>query len=248
VSLGQVASTDVKQIAALAASSFDLRLVLPDEYRYSELGLCVLDAVFSIGIRYTAVRAVVHRYASFYGLSITRQSLTDQSDLQTYPSRAAQEPVSTLIERIEGVGPERFSTEVVRNRCRTSSRGGILKSDASLRFARILAASGVEYFQDVSKVLTSASFDAQVRAIPGQRSGISLRYFFMLAGSEDRIKPDRHIIRFLSTALHRPVVIEEAEPLLRAVAGELAQNHPNLNLRTLDYCVWDWQRKQKWGV
>ena len=38
----------------------DLRTVeLPDEYFYPSLPLCVIDAVFSIGVRYEAVRRAV---------------------------------------------------------------------------------------------------------------------------------------------------------------------------------------------
>lgn len=35
---------------------------LPCEYYYSSVPLCVIDAVFSIGVRYGRVRAVVKRY------------------------------------------------------------------------------------------------------------------------------------------------------------------------------------------
>ena len=44
-----------------------------------------------------------------------------------------------------------------------------------------------------------------MRAIPGQRSGISLTYFFMLAGSDDLVKPDRMLGRFLRGCLSHEV-------------------------------------------
>jgi len=57
--------------------------------------------------------------------------------------------VSDLIHQISSVGQERFATEVMRNRARTSSRGGILKAEASLRFAEVLQAHGIEVLQDL---------------------------------------------------------------------------------------------------
>jgi hypothetical protein len=45
---------------------------------------------------------------------------------------------------------------------------------------------------------------AEVQRIPGQRSGISFAYFLMLARSDDMVKPDRMIRRFVGRAMGFP--------------------------------------------
>ena len=79
--------------------------------------------------------------------------------------------------------------EIYRNRLRllppviaanTSTRRGILKSEAVLHFSRVLHQHGVDYLQDVDSIIGSKDFEADIRQIPGQRSGTSLRYFYNL--------------------------------------------------------------------
>ena len=63
----------------------------------------------------------------------------------------------------------------------------------------------------------------------------------MLAGSDDLIKPDRMILRFLETALDRTVQVPEAQPLLASAAGALKSKHPQLTPRLLDFKIWEYQ-------
>ena len=135
-----------------------------------------------------------------------------------------------------------MANRVYRNRQRTSSRGGILKAEAALRFASCLRRHGIETFQDLPSVATHPGFEAEIRAITGQGSGISLKYFRMLVGSDELIKPDRMILRFLSKTLGREVGVEEAQDLLRAACTQLQERHPGLTPRLLDYVIWKFQR------
>ncbi|MEJ1959689.1 MAG: hypothetical protein WDM70_09960 [Nitrosomonadales bacterium] len=89
-----------------------------------------------------------------------------------------------------------MAVDVYRNRQRTSARNGILKADAVNRFAAVLRKYNIEYLQDISEALGNTALERDIRSIPGQTSGISLKYFFMLAGSDDLIKPDRMILAF----------------------------------------------------
>ena len=38
--------------------------------------------------------------------------------------------------------------------------------------------------------------EKKIKEIPGQKSGLSFKYFLMLVGNENLIKPDRMIIRY----------------------------------------------------
>lgn len=206
---------------------------LPPEYHYQSLPLCVIDAVFSIGVRYESTRNVVKRYADYFGLPLfsdNRQELISMND---------QESISDFVEKMEKHGIEFFTTEIFCNRQRTSSRNGILKTEAVYRFAQTLKAFRVNYLQDVPKVLTDASFEESIRTIPGQSSGTSLTYFFMLSGSENLIKPDRMVLRFINEAIGIAVNLTQAQGLIRDACSILQTQHPCLTPRLLDYLIWE---------
>ncbi len=212
--------------------------ILPDEYYYNSLPLCVIDAVFSMGVRYESVQAVVNRYCQHFKV---RQFRIDRS---ATPPLKAQESIRGLCEHFEEYGVERMTTEIFANRQRTSTRSGILKAEAAWRFASTLRLHLVEYLQDVAHQPPRNSLEQDIRSIPGQGSGISLQYFWMLAGSDDLVKPDRMIIRFLETSLERTVQIDEAQLLLTYAASELKLIYPRLTPRLLDFKIWQYQRAQ----
>lgn len=212
--------------------------ILPDEYYYNSLPPCVIDAVFSVGVRYESVQAVVNRYCRYFKV---RQFRIDRS---AAPPLKAQESISELCEHFQEYGLERMTREIFANRQRTSTRNGLLKAEAARRFASTLESHRIEYLQDVAQQLPSESLEQDIRSIPGQGSGISLQYFWMLAGSDDLIKPDRMIIRFLETSLERTVQVDEAQSLLTYAASALRSIYPSLTPRLLDFKIWEYQRAQ----
>jgi hypothetical protein len=226
---------DAEVVAAVCRRSLDLGAPLGDEYRYAHVSLCVLDAVFSIGVRYAAIAATVRRYARWASLALSRVG-------SALPARAAQQPLGAFVAHVADLGPERFAGEVASNRQRTSTRSGILKAEAALRFAQALSAAGVTHFQDVAGAAHEPDLDAALRAIPGQGSGISVAYFFMLAGDDQLVKPDRMILRFLAAALGRNVTIKEAQGLVAQACEILVLEHPHLTPRALDHAIWSYQR------
>jgi hypothetical protein len=232
--------TDAERVATHATHVLSLTdAKLTDDYYYQHLPLCVIDAVYSIGVRYEGVRNVVNRYCGRFGLEKTRRDRT------CLPPEDGQEPLSTLCDRHEKLGPDGMASEVYQNRQRTSSRGGILKAEAVYQFACALRETGVQFFQDLNDAAHNDALDTQVKSIPGQRSGISLQYFWMLAGSDDLIKPDRMILRFLESTLDRPVSMDESLELLRGSCAILRQEYPGMTPRLLDYKVWEHQREQE---
>jgi hypothetical protein len=74
--------------------------------------------------------------------------------------------------------------------------------------------------------------------VPGQASGISWRYMRMLAGLPD-VKPDRMVIRFLTSALHvveTSIDSDRAADLIQAAA-----EHFGVDQRALDHEIWEYQ-------
>ena len=135
-----------------------------------------------------------------------------------------------------------MTDDVFANRQRTSTRNGILKAEAVWKFADVLRSHGITYLQDIGETLPSEALQQAIALIPGEGSGISLGYFWMLGGAEDLVKPDRMIRRFVSDSLDRPVGDKEALRLVARAAAELKSTHPSMTPRLLDHKIWEYQR------
>ncbi|MGH3803078.1 MAG: hypothetical protein ACRDTD_23700 [Pseudonocardiaceae bacterium] len=107
--------------------------------RWVHLSLCLLDAVFSINSRYGGVVRVCHRYADHAGLT---ERLLPAGDIGQVVGTVREEAVARFAELGRRLGPERLAGEVLGNRSRTSTRGGILKAEAAIRYAEILSDAG----------------------------------------------------------------------------------------------------------
>ena len=59
-----------KRLALACERLFDLNtLTLSESYYYASLPLCVIDAVFSIGVKYTSTQNAVRSYCRYFGLA-----------------------------------------------------------------------------------------------------------------------------------------------------------------------------------
>lgn len=65
----------------------------------------------------------------------------------------------------------------------------------------------------------------------------------MLVGSENFIKPDRMIARFLEKATHRRMTTPEMHAVLVGVVKLLSADYPQLTPRRLDNMIWRYQRQ-----
>ncbi len=228
-----------RAIASYCKQAFDLeKLSLGSQYYYHSLPLCVITTVYSIGIRYESVEKVVDRYCSYFQLPKLRPEKC------VFPCQSQQEPIPDFLQKMMDYGIDRFTHEIFANRNRTSTVNGILKSEAVFLFANVLHKYKIHYFQDVPRAIANPDFEREIRLIPGQKSGLSHDYFLMLAGSEDFIKPDRMVLRFLSQVLGQPVTIPEAQVLIREASEILRLQHPQASPRLLDYAIWNYQRSQ----
>lgn len=204
---------------------------LSRSYYYASLPLCVIDAVFSIGVKYTGVQNTVRRYCKYFGLREYDPERDIAGDVHT---------VSELIQNIETIGVGRCADSVFQNHQRTSSRNGILKTDAVLRFAKVLQRYGVETFADLLDNKLTTAAEREIKTIPGQRSGLSLQYFYMLAGADELAKPDRHVLKFLEQCTGEQHSMAAAQELLTEAVAVLKAKYPDLTVRLLDYTIWDY--------
>jgi hypothetical protein len=128
---------------------------------------------------------------------------------------------------------------------RTSTRGGILKAEAALHFAEVLKAHGIQVLQDMSQRLTDQGLEADLMKVHGQSSGVSVRYFLMLAGAHHLIKPDRMIVAYLSRVIGERVDADRAQAVLGAAAEALSPEYPAITPQLIDAAIWTYEREHR---
>jgi hypothetical protein len=190
---------------------------------YPGLALCVLDAVWSIGVRYEGVVNVVGRYRA---LAAGQGRDADQDG-----------PAELLASAAAIGGPEALA-EALGNRQRTSTRSGILKAEAVLLTARVLADAEVQSTAALLVLSPKAleGLRADFVAVRGQGSGLSFDYLLMLAGRPG-VKSDRMIRRFVARATGAEsadaVTVSDARDLVTAAAAALG-----VDAHRLDSAIW----------
>jgi hypothetical protein len=222
---------DDDAVRAILASVENL-LPSPDHWEtpgsYDSVGLALIAAVWSIGVRYQSVDNVIARYRA--------ERLAGGGD----PETDGPADVRRFIEACGGA--EEFAQRM-GNRQRTSTTNGILKAEAVLHEARILEDEGVEGAADLTGASQERLDHLQSRwsTVAGQGSGVSWRAFSMLVGLPE-VKPDRMIRRFAAAALGRPretaVGVDEARALVLAAAARLG-----VSPSALDNAIWTYQSR-----
>lgn len=212
---------------------------LPRAYYYQSLPFCFIDAVFSIGVRYEQVENVVSQVASAAGWKLFREPAT------LFPQQEEQVTVAEFV----AMHDSHRSPEVTlySNRCfsnPSANNNRISKADLVRKFAQVLVDHHVNCFQDLANN-TPAKLENELRSLPSLSSGVAVRYFRMLAGDDDQVKPDRMIHRFITAALKRNVSNDEAVALIREAAKFLPDNFPRITPRLLDHEIWRRQRGGK---
>lgn len=229
----------LRDFAKKLDENFDLgNMKLPKEYFYANLPLCVLDAIYSIGVRYTSTENTVRRYYEAF-------HITPYRDSAEFPAEKEQHTMSQLKNNIQNVGIEAFvGKKYLNNMQRTSSRNGILKAEAVLACAELFAKNGIETLQDFAGKW-NPEIEAEYLKICGQKSGISLAYLKMLCGDDTKVKPDRHILRYLKSEYSANVELADAQPVIEATTKILNEKYPTLTVRQVDYLIWEHMRGQK---
>lgn len=209
---------------------------LGDEFYYASLPLCIIDSVFSVGVKYESVRNAVGRFCDKFSLTRFRP----HGNL--YPIQSDQLSVNKFIDICSRYSNEELAAQVFGNRQRTSTRNGILKAQAVLEFAQVLDDAGIQYFQDLKDISDNDKVERKIRTVKGQGSGFSYAYFLMLAGNDQKINPSRKLISFSENALGRACYANELQDLYERVCEILKSSYPSLTPRMLDYQVWSYQK------
>lgn len=206
----------------------------PRRRRWVSLSFCVLDAVHSIGARYDRhVVPVVTRVAADCGIDAPSVPMS-------VPECDDPLPLGVFLDHYPDTGALLGTT---RNRQNTSTRGGIRKAEATLRYAAILREHAVLTIQDARAVLRDLprldSIETALRAVPGEgASGVRRGYLWMLIGDQQTVKPDRMVLRWLARH-NAPVTADEARTLLRDIAQRVsAEGGREVTPWEVDHAIW----------
>ncbi len=200
---------------------------LGNEYYYNSLVFCLIDSIFSIGVRYTSTKNTVLFYSKYRQCENKIYYDTEPEDELT---------INDLITDIEHYDDHGMKC-LFNNRQKTSSRGGIRKAEAVYIAAKLLLRNGINTIKDIKKC-ENGYLEKQFKQIPGQSSGISYSYLLMLVGYDDHIKVDRWIKRFVEDATGERVNENSIEEDLLKICQEIKKSFPKMTPRLLDYAIW----------
>lgn len=209
-----------------AARSLDLA---PRTRRWRSVTSCVLDAVWSINTDYDSM--VVPYVRQVFSVMDGGDPLTStmaEPDADPTPLTAFRDRFPTT---------EELAAETSKHR--TSPRSGILKAEAALRYADALLAHDIDTLHDAWKAIEQTERASQVTAalkgIPGD--GVRTGYFWMLVGSTDHVKPDRHILAWLDRHGHATDVAG-AKVILTDLARNVSTPELAVTPSDLDHAIW----------
>lgn len=201
----------------------------PTGYK-SSLALCVMDSIWSLGIKYKTVENVLDRYLIDRGLTGLAQSQLSNDSPRDF---------LLWCETFGGHNDHELVAERLDNRNKTSSINGVLKASAVVKACELLAHEGIDTTE--SLMLSAEVFKQKwLYEIPGQRSGISWKYLLMLAGSPG-VKPDRMVIRFMEH--HLVPASLEADEFVNELL--VAINDSSITATDVDHRIWSIERSRK---
>ena len=140
---------------------------------YPHLSLCVLDAVWKSRVGAATVRKVLARYCAYANLPIPGTIIAES---------VSPEPLRRFLDAMKQHEPEAFAAEILKNRQRTASRNGILKTEAAYRVAQLLNSRQIETPPQVPSLQNDLDFEREFHAIPGLGPA-SLQRLYALCGA-----------------------------------------------------------------
>ena len=209
-------------VRAIPLDSLDL----PDEFFPAHLPVAVIDAIVRSRFREGESPAPIsERYCRHFGIARIR------AERWSFPPAREQESLSDLIRRCDELGLDAITSEVFGIR-RHRSGPGSTRVAHFLSAATVLRNIGIDVLQDMSARPADEVHEA-LESVPGL-GGSTARRVLMYAGSDDFVRGDALVRRFVARALDRTSVSPaDAEALVRDAAYELV-----VSPRFLDREIW----------
>ena len=187
---------------------------------YESLGPCILDCIYSLRAKYFSVTVpLVKRYG------------------ETYMNGHEHDVGYTLTDFIDHInqagGAFFFARDILNN---MQVIGKKLKSEICLELAQKLVKIGIETLDDFQNK-DKDFVDFCMRSVYGMGDA-AVNYMFMLAGDQNRVKPDVHIHRSIREATGYEVSNDDCQNIYKLAVDILKQDYPNLTIARLDRMVW----------
>ena len=201
-------------------------LDLPEEFFPAHLPVALIDALDRSRFRPgESPVPISERYCRHFGIARIRAYRWSP------PPAREQESLSDLIRRYDELGPDAMTSDVFGIRRRHPGQGST-RAATVLRAATALRSIGIDILQDMSARPADEVHEA-LESLPGL-SRHTARRVLMYAGSDDFVRADVHVRRFVARALDRTSVSPaDAEALVREAAYELV-----VSPRFLDREIW----------
>lgn len=188
---------------------------------YASISACIIDCIYSLRAKYFLVTVpIVQRFANHF--------------LNRRPHSAGCS-LTEFIKQVDDIGFESFSNDILKNRQKLAGR---LKIEVCYELAKNLLLLGINTKDDFAAFKETDRLEDKIISVNGIGPA-ALNYLFMLAGDENRCKPDVHIHHFIRDALGYDVSDDECQLLLTEAVEELKKDYSNMSVRRLDGIVWN---------
>lgn len=193
-------------------------------YCYRSLSVCLIDCIYSLRAQYNTITLpVVDRYAAQY---------------MNGDRHAPGDTVSKLIQHIDVAGgPEQFADKILLNHQKLGGRLLIPKEQICYQLAKYLLLLHIDTIEDFQTFESPELLEAVIRSVKGIGDA-GVNYLFMLAGDNNRCKPDVHIHQCIKDACGQDISNDECQALFTDAVFILNQHYPDLTVRSLDSIIW----------
>ncbi len=188
---------------------------------YNSLAVCIIDCFYSLRAKYFAVTVpVVERYAKVFMNNDKFVSNINCKDLIAHIDSAG--------------GYENFANTILNNRQKISKK---FKSEICYEVAQKLLQLNINTINDFKNYENTNLLEKSLYSIKGVGAA-GVNYLFMLAGDQNRCKPDIHIHHCVKDACGIDVSDSECQHLFTNAIKLLNNDYPQLTVRLLDGIIW----------
>ena len=192
---------------------------------YQSLPTCIIDCIYSLYTKYepTTIPIVNHFANHYLNGDRYRGGVT----------------ISAFIDKLETEGLDYFRDEVVKNH---QILGGVPKEKICLKIAHYLQCLNIETVEDFKNFKYLELLEVVLLSVKGfGEAGVN--YLFMLAGDENRCKPDRHVHHSIKDSCGHDVSHEECQIIFSEATKILKQQYPYLTVSKLDGLIWQYYKE-----
>lgn len=189
-------------------------------YEYGSLSACIIDCVYSLRTKYATTEKIVKRYVDKY---------------LNGDKKSKNEKISDMLMHFTPDNIDVFRDCINNNQVLGKSK--VAKDKVCYKLARYLKCLHIETIEDFMNFSEQELLEIVLRAVDGMGDA-GVNYLFMLAGDDNRCKPDVHVNRFIMDACGASLSNAECQELFAEAVEILKEDNPNMTVKMLDGLIW----------